>query len=447
MLHKIKKTATRFFCVALCFSILLSVPVVANAEGQSLDTLISEFLLTNNLDENKISFAYFNTVTGEEYMYNENKMMVAASIYKLPLNMYYYEQEALGNISPNTKFAGYKLSDCHRLSLQYSDNNTSMAMRKAFGSYSTYKIALDKYTGVSAAEIGGQYLTANYFSALTIINTLKYLYENSVFFDEAIGYLHAATPGQYFEKYVNDYDIAQKYGQITDVVNTAGIIYTPTPYLLCVFTQNTTYAERIIGRLNELFCEYTVSTNSANVGKALFYDVRTKDWFYEYLKKAVELGLISGIGNGKFGPSGYLKICEAIKLSCVIHSEFTGVSIDSTTAPGEAWYQPYIDYAATNGLIGEGEFENYNRDATRAEMAGIFGRALVTDGDVFETSEIFVPDMDIDNIYGKEVYLLYALGILTGTDAAGNFKPYNTITRAEAATVAVRSAVAEMRII
>jgi hypothetical protein len=114
-----------------------------------------------------------------------------------------------------------------------------------------------KYTGFSESEVDAQFYEANNYSALMYLNILKYLYNDSEFFAEAIGYLKDSDPG-FFNKSAEGYEIAQKYGYLQPAVNNAGIIYTPSPYLLCVFTRDVSYAQEVIGEFNDLLCGYTV---------------------------------------------------------------------------------------------------------------------------------------------------------------------------------------------
>ena len=69
----------------LCAALWTAVPVSAYAalaeetrEPQTLDALIEAFMEENGLNENNFSVCYYNTVTGESYSFNENKMMDAA---------------------------------------------------------------------------------------------------------------------------------------------------------------------------------------------------------------------------------------------------------------------------------------------------------------------------------------------------------------------------------
>ena len=71
-------------------------------EGKSWDDVVDELLEQFGTTRYSISAAYLNLVTGEEYYVNPDNYSRAASMYKLPLNMYYYEQELEGIIAPES---------------------------------------------------------------------------------------------------------------------------------------------------------------------------------------------------------------------------------------------------------------------------------------------------------------------------------------------------------
>jgi len=73
-----------------------------------------------------------------------------------------------------------------------------------------------------------------------------------------------AQPGHYFRLNLGDeVPIAQKYGYYhddedgSDWTHTAGIFYTPNPFVLTVMTRYGGMGETIIGDLAALFYEYT----------------------------------------------------------------------------------------------------------------------------------------------------------------------------------------------
>ncbi len=237
-------------------------PDIITENEKAMEQLFLDYISELDLENSEIAISYYNLVTKESYSYNEDEMFMPASLYKLPLNMYYYEQEAEGAISADTIFAGYTLEECHMLSLQYSDNETSEEMKFSLGTEEEFKEAVQKYGRMPDNVIGEEYFTTKNFSAKYMMNTLKYLNNKKDFFNEAITYLKNANPGQYFEMYLPDSEceVAQKYGWYDGNIHTIGIVYAAQPYLLCVLTEDMAYAESVIGEINRLFYEHTTET-------------------------------------------------------------------------------------------------------------------------------------------------------------------------------------------
>ena len=73
-------------------------------------------------------------------------------------------------------------------------------------------------------------------------------------------------------------------------------------------------------------------------------------------------------------------------------------------------------------------------NATREEVAYIFANVL---GDIELNKEITISDVDENTKYRDSIYKLYSLKILKG-DGDGNFRPNDSITRAEAAAILLR---------
>jgi hypothetical protein len=111
-----------------------------------------------------------------------------------------------------------------------------------------------------------------------------------------------------------------------------------------------------------------------------------------------------------------------------------------TFSQGAVWYQVYVDYAVSRGIVGEEDFQgNYTRAATRAEMAYIFANALPgQEYSAISTVEI-LPDVDGSTHFVDSIYLLYRAGVLTG-DGTGAFHPDTSIDRASAAAILSRVA-------
>ena len=83
---------------------------------------------------------------------------------------------------------------------------------------------------------------------------------------------------------------------------------------------------------------------------------------------------------------------------------------------------------------------------TREDYAQIFFAVQPDDWSdpINKIADDAIPDVSMDHPYAEEVYTLYQAGILTG-DAQGSFKPKNTITRAEVATIVCRMIYGDFR--
>ena len=118
---------------------------------------------------------------------------------------------------------------------------------------------------------------------------------------------------------------------------------------------------------------------------------------------------------------------------CAIYSTGT----ENFTQTG-TWYQVYVDYAMSNGIIKSGDFSNYNRAATRAEMAYIFTHSLPDSEFASRNTVNSLPDVTGGTSYSDSIFTLYKAGVLTGNDDAGTFNPNSNIIRAEAAAIISR---------
>ena len=244
--------------VLLCGSVC-AYEVPQDFSGMTLDQIMTDFMDYYELDESNFSISFYNTVTGESYNFNENKFAIAASTYKLPLNMYFYEMEQAGQIKSDETFlwTGMTLSEVHRQSVLFSNNEVSEAMAGYWNNYYVYKENMRKYSSMPVEMIDQSYYLTNSSCTRMMMDTLKYLYANDEKFDELIGYMKEAVPGEYFKAGVQEYEIAHKYGAVNEFINDVGIIYAPQPILLAVYTQGI-YGSGVCAQAARLMTDYTV---------------------------------------------------------------------------------------------------------------------------------------------------------------------------------------------
>lgn len=169
----------------------------------------------------------------------------------------------------------------------------------------------------------------------------------------------------------------------------------------------------------------------------VFSDVRYTDWFYDSVKSAYRMGLVTGTQLGVYNPLGGVTIGETVALAARIHSLYYRAHTEFPDS--DPWYQSYVDYAMENRII-TAQYDDYDAPALRRDLAAILARALPADQlpaiNTVENNSI--PDVPYSMPYAGAVYRLYRAGILTGSDENGSFLPETGVSRAEAAAVAGR---------
>lgn len=238
--------------------------------NMSIDDIIADYKSKRGLTS-QIAISYYNFVTQETYFDNADQYMTAGSTYKLPLNLYYYEQEKAGLINPNTMLTyqendfeaggpvgdNYKvgdqlsIKDLHYYSLVYSDNTASRMLFAGLGGWGNYRSKIQKYSNISYPSA----FYENKFCVRYINDVLKYLYNNSGNFPDMMYYLSTVAPGDCLKRYVS-VPIYQKDGFYGVAYNAAGLVYANAPYAVSVYTSLGEAGPHIIGEVNLLLYNY-----------------------------------------------------------------------------------------------------------------------------------------------------------------------------------------------
>ena len=187
----------------------------------------------------------------------------------------------------------------------------------------------------------------------------------------------------------------------------------------------------------------------SNVSKFPFADVPSDSWYYSSVKAAWENDLIDGVTANEFKPNATLTVAQTIKLAAALHQlDRTGeVSLKNG---GANWYDSYVNYAVTNGII-EKDYANYtkaqmNAPVTRGEFVHIFHGAEEAYKAINTVADNAIPDVKATDKFAPEIYEFYRAGILTGSDAKGTFHSASTIKRSEAAAILLRMFEASARV-
>lgn len=184
---------------------------------------------------------------------------------------------------------------------------------------------------------------------------------------------------------------------------------------------------------------------------ASFSDVGTRDWFTVWVDVAYNVSLMEGVGGGRFAPNQTLTVAEALKMAAFLESQATGDDFHTQPITGSPWYRSSVTYCTASGIITDGEFDNYERAVTRAEMARILGATTLghrmPEVNSLARVKSSLPDVKAGDYAAEAIWSLYAKGVFTGTDGKLTFNPASPLTRAEAAAIVSRMARAEQRIL
>ncbi len=238
----------------------------------TLEYLLNSYLEDKNINKNKIAIYVHNFETNETYSLNPNKDFIAASTYKLPLAMYFYEMVANKEISLDKMITstskdyepggatyglpvGGQLSIktlLHR-SIQDSDNTASKMLYNHLGGWVDYKKKISKYSQHDLNDSffeRGNVQTVQYLS-----DSLEYVYEHQDIYKTLIYDMKIAQPNNYLNYQVKELAV-QKYGLYDWALNSAGIVFEGSPYSIVVLTQLGAYGEKVMGEINRICYEY-----------------------------------------------------------------------------------------------------------------------------------------------------------------------------------------------
>ena len=174
-----------------------------------------------------------------------------------------------------------------------------------------------------------------------------------------------------------------------------------------------------------------------------FKDVSKSAWYYNNVAASYEYGLMNGTKPGEFEPTKPISAVQAITLAARLRKLYlTG---NGTFAASNPWYKSYTDYAINQKIISSLP-KDLNASLSRQEFAAILANAFP---DSALPAVNLVPDGSIPDVYRSDtgIYKLYRAGILAGNDDAGTFRPNAPITRAEVATILVRMADPNVRLL
>lgn len=238
----------------------------------SLAKDIEAYFQENGIDHEKVAYCITDLEHNIKYSMDEKDEFIAASIYKLPLAMLYYDKVNEGEYTLDSTFtySGYMHEDAGVISsdygigsqvplsdllndlIIYSDNDAGHILYENLGGWKEYKEAMTKYTD-SISE--NYYTMDNVTTANTMNDVVTYLYDHKEDYKGLIKNMEEAEPGEYLDR-DTQLSMPQKYGMYDSALNSVGFVECNTSYSIVVLTSLGDKGADVMANINRIAYEH-----------------------------------------------------------------------------------------------------------------------------------------------------------------------------------------------
>ena len=238
----------------------------------SLAKDIEAYFQENGIDHEKVAYCITDLEHNIKYSMNEKDEFIAASIYKLPLAMLYFDKINEGEYTLDSTFtySGYMHEDAGVISsdygigsqvplsdllndlIIYSDNDAGHILYENLGGWKEYKEAMTKYTN-SISE--NYYTMDNVTTANTMNDVVTYLYDHKEDYKGLIKNMEEAEPGEYLDR-DTQLSMPQKYGMYDYALNSVGFVECNTSYSIVVLTSLGDKGADVMANINRIAYEH-----------------------------------------------------------------------------------------------------------------------------------------------------------------------------------------------
>jgi len=187
------------------------------------------------------------------------------------------------------------------------------------------------------------------------------------------------------------------------------------------------------------------STNLASANNPISDDI-TNHYFEDYMREAIDLGILKGVSEGVYKPDGDVTRSEFAALIVRTLEKMQALPT-ATQAPltfkdvkEGAWYYKEVQTATSLGIINgypDGTFGPL-KAITRQEMSIMIERTLTAQG--IEAVEANIPFTDLKNthpMFVSSIKKVFGLKIMNGNSAT-TFNPLGITSRGQASAVLMR---------
>ena len=172
-----------------------------------------------------------------------------------------------------------------------------------------------------------------------------------------------------------------------------------------------------------------------------FTDVPESRWSYPYIQQLYDAGVVSGTSATTFEPTAVVTRAQFVTMLAGLQGADVSAYTSGrfTDVPANAWYAPYVNWAADNGVVygvSDTEFAP-DDEITRQDMAVMLCRYAEQFGIQLGTGTpavTFTDEADIAGYALPAVQALQRAGVISGMPD-GSFRPRDTATREQACVV------------
>lgn len=165
-----------------------------------------------------------------------------------------------------------------------------------------------------------------------------------------------------------------------------------------------------------------------------FTDVPAEAWYKGAVDYVTEHGLMNGIGNGRFDPSGSTSRAMLVTILWRMADEPVVNYLMQFPDVGQDWYTEAVRWAASEHIVGgydDGSF-GVNDPVTREQIVTILWRYKGSPAE--EQGQDFADEVDISGFAAQAVDWSRANGVVSGKDG-NRFAPQGRATREETAAI------------
>ena len=237
---------------------------------QNLEDLINDYLTTNDIDTDLMGYKITDLVSNETIGLNTEQEYIAASIYKLPIAMIYYDgidegiysyddsilyEDGMGEIGGPVYDYYYpgeylELDYLLNVMIEQSDNTSAHMLYEILGGWESYREMALKYTNEPAYP--QFYAWENYLTVEFTNDLLLHIYDNQNKYERLLIDMSNAQQDHYLNYNMNN-TIPQKTGNNLRGVGAVGIMLENHPYAISFLSHFDFWrAHEIMGEISEI---------------------------------------------------------------------------------------------------------------------------------------------------------------------------------------------------